>query len=273
MCALAERYTSKNLQFSHTKKFSVLFSSLLLLSKTQGPIIFLPHCLGSKSIFTLFLWSEKLCQRGIFAGKKNFYGVKSNDNCKSVLCALLITYFLCPKGKKKKCSVCLDSPWRHSLYVGCSLEHFNMDVCIYSTLMVELLQISRMMSDLEFIITIGVMQLITTSELSSIANCFMISILCSKCKRTACVTQLLPAETSSVGFLPPGEVQRSLSAPLQQLLSANAKEFQVADSNTCGEPYQQMIHMLEVLLKHLVSIQPAPYIHSTSLFLGHFLGR
>lgn len=37
-----------------------------------------------------------------------------------------------------------------------------MDVCVYSTLMVELLQISRTMSDLEFIITIGVMQLITT---------------------------------------------------------------------------------------------------------------
>lgn len=86
------------------------------------------------------------------------------------------------------------------------------------------------MSDLEFIITIGVMQLITTSELSSIASCLMIPLLCSKCRRIACVKLLFPAETSSEGFLPPGQAQRSLSALLQQLLSANAKVFQIADT-------------------------------------------
>lgn len=75
------------------------------------------------------------------------------------------------------------------------------------------------------------MQLITTSELSSIANCFMIPILCSKCMRTACVTQGFPAETSSVGFLPPGQARIPL---LQQLLSANAKVFQIADTATFG---------------------------------------
>lgn len=132
-----------------------------------------------------------------------------------------------------------------------------MDVCIYSTLMVELLQLSRMMSDLEFIITIGVMQLITTSELPSVANCFMIPILCSKCMRTACVTRRFPAGTSSVGFLPPGQARIPF---LQQLLSADAKVFQIADTATFGIQfrYQQMILKSPISDYFLFGQQPMP---------------
>jgi len=123
-----------------------------------------------------------------------------------------------------------------------------MDVCIYSTLMVELLQISRMMSDLEFIITIGVMQLITTSELSSIANCFMIPILCSKCMRTACVTELFPAETSSVGFLPPGQARIPLSATAAFCNCQGVPGCRHSNIQHPGQigngPHQQMTYML-----------------------------
>lgn len=111
MWALAERCTSKNLQFSHTEKFSVLFSMVYsFFQKCRDP-----------SYSFLTSWEAKACSP-FFCGWKScakgehlqvrffFYGVKLNDNCKSVLCACLITYFLCPKGKKRKAQCVFRQP-------------------------------------------------------------------------------------------------------------------------------------------------------------------
>lgn len=115
--ALVERGVGKNLQLFHTKKLAEYFQHQpFFLSKNVRTLKAVD---SSCSFLTTwedkhvhpFLWKEKLHQREIFAGKKVFFNsVKLNDNYRSVLCACLITYFLCPKGKKEKRSVCLDSP-------------------------------------------------------------------------------------------------------------------------------------------------------------------
>lgn len=189
LCVLLQRDTLVKTCSSPTPRNFLYFSAVYSF--------FQKHRVPSYSFLTAweakasspFFCGVKSCAKGEYLQVRKIFMELNRMTIANLSCVpYWLHTFSAQRARKKKCSVCLDSPWRHSLYVGCSLEHFNMDVCIYSTLMVELLQISRMMSDLEFIITIGVMQLITTSELSSIANCFMISILCSKCKRTACVT-------------------------------------------------------------------------------------
>lgn len=141
--APAGRCPIENLQFSHIKicwSFSALFTPF---KKSEGcePIVFLPHSLGSKSTFTFFFYGWKNCARGECLNIRKFFMELNWMTITNLSCVpVWLHIFSAQRARKEKCSVCLDNPWRHSSYVGCSLEHFDMDVCVYSTLMAELLQ-------------------------------------------------------------------------------------------------------------------------------------
>lgn len=113
-------YSSSSREMPYWKLAVLPHQDLLILFSTvhsfQKVWRLWTHCIPSsqpgkqKHVHLFFLWMEKLCQRGMFEHKKIFYGVKLNDNYKSVLCACLIAYFLCPKGKKRKVQCVFRQP-------------------------------------------------------------------------------------------------------------------------------------------------------------------
>ena len=79
-------------------------------SKGCEPILVLPHYLGSKACSPFFCGWKSYIKGKHLQVRKFFCRAKLNDNYRSVLCACLITSFLCPKGKKRKAQCVFRQP-------------------------------------------------------------------------------------------------------------------------------------------------------------------
>lgn len=99
---------------SPTSRFADPFQHCSLLSKilkAVNPLYSFLTAWEAKARSPFFFYGWKNCARGECLNIRNFfYGVKLNDNYKSVLCACLIAYFLCPKGKKRKVQCVFRQP-------------------------------------------------------------------------------------------------------------------------------------------------------------------
>lgn len=129
---------------SPTSRFADPFQHCSLLSKSLkavNPLYSFLTAWEAKARSPFFFYGWKNCARGECLNIRKFFMELNWMTITNLSCVpVWLHIFSAQRARKEKCSVCLDNPWRHSSYVGCSLEHFDMDVCVYSTLMAELLQ-------------------------------------------------------------------------------------------------------------------------------------